>query len=99
MVVTEERPLMISEVHKLIKDSDKEEEIKTFLSKFGKIDLEKDLGLKKKLEELDILKLKDRHIVKIVDFKPDSIIELNKIVSDISLDSEESNNVLNVIRS
>jgi DNA-directed RNA polymerase subunit F len=99
MVVTEERPLMISEVHKLIKDSDKEEEIKTFLSKFGKIGLEKDLGLKKRLEELDILKLKDRHIVKIVDFKPDSIIELNKIVSDISLDSEESNNVLNVIRS
>ena len=31
MAITEERPLMISEVYKLIKDSDKGEEIKIFL--------------------------------------------------------------------
>lgn len=99
MVVKEEKPLMISEVHNLIKDSEKAEEIKTFLGKFGEINLEKDLEMKNSLEGLNILKLKERHIVKIVDFKPESIIELNKIVSDVSLDSEEANNILNVIKS
>ena len=99
MVVKEEKPLLISEVHNLIKDSEKAEEIKKFLEKFGKVNLEKDLEMKKKLGDLNILKLKEQHIVKIVDFKPESVIELNKIISDVSLDSEEANNVLNVIKS
>lgn len=99
MVVKEERPLMISEVHNLIKESDKAEEIKKFLDTFGKVNLEKDLEIKKQLEELNLLKLKEQHIVKIVDFKPESVIELNKIISDVSLDSEEASKVLNVIKS
>lgn len=99
MAVTEEKPLMISEVYQLIKNSDKEEEIKSFLGKFGKINLEKDLKLKEELENLKLIKLKEKHIVKIVDFKPESVIELNKIISDVSLDSEEANKILNVIKS
>lgn len=99
MVVKEERPLMISEVYNLIKDSEKAEEIKQFLSKFGKVKLEKDLELKKRIQELELLKLKEQHIVKLVDFKPESVVELNKIISDVSLDSEEANKVLNVIKS
>jgi DNA-directed RNA polymerase subunit F len=54
--------------------------------------------MKKELEELGILKLKEIHIIKIIDFKPTEISELNKIISDVNLDNDEVTKILDVIK-
>ena len=61
-------------------------------------ELKKALELKKELEDLDLVKLRGAHIVKVIDFLPKSATELNKIIQDVSLDSEETSKVLDVVK-
>lgn len=98
MVIKEEKALTITEVINLVEKSTKEYEIKDFLKQFNKNTLEDVKNMKKELEELGILKLKEIHIIKIIDFKPTEISELNKIISDVNLDNDEVTKILDVIK-
>ena len=60
------------------------------------MDVAKALEMRAELEGLDLIKLKDFHIVKIVDFMPKDATELNKVLLDVSLDSEEVGKILDV---
>ncbi len=44
------------------------------------------------------MKLKEEHIVKIVDFMPGDASDLNKVMVDVSLDQEEVNKILDVVK-
>jgi len=96
MAVTEERPITMAEVVSLAGDSEKAEEIKKFIKKFNKMDVKKAIGMKDELKALDLIKLKDEHIVKIVDFVPKDASELNKVIIEVSLDSDEVAKILEV---
>lgn len=98
MVIKEEKPLTITEVIDKIEKSEKEYEIKDFLKEFNKNKMEDIEKIKVELGELGILKLKETHIIKIVDFKPTDSSELNKIIIDISLDSDEVTKILDVVK-
>ena len=63
-----------------------------------KLNSEKSKKLKEDLEKLDMLKLKSSDIVKIVDIFPENAIELNKIFTETSLDSDEINKILETIK-
>jgi len=97
MVILEERPITLSEVVSLVEGSDKGKEMKSFIKDFNKMPLEKVLQLKEELESLDLIKLKEFHIVKIVDFMPRDASELNKVVVDVSLDSDEVTKILEIV--
>ena len=60
--------------------------------------VEKAKEMKEELRALDLLRLKDKHIVKIVDFIPTDASELNKVMIDVSLDQDEVNKILDVTR-
>ena len=96
MAVTEERPITMAEVVALAGDSEKSEEIKKFIKKFNKMDVEKAKEMTAELKALDLIKLKDMHIVKIVDFVPKDASELNKVIIEVSLDSDEVAKILEV---
>ena len=96
MAVTEERPITMAEVVSMAGDSEKSEEIKKFIKKFNKMDVKKALKMKEELKALDLIKLKDDHIVKIVDFVPKDASELNKVIIEVSLDSDEVAKILEV---
>ena len=96
MAVTEERPITMAEVVSLAGDSEKAEEIKKFVKSFSKMDVKKALEMKEELKGLDLIRLKDEHIVKIVDFVPKSASELNKVIIEVSLDSDEVTKILEV---
>ena len=98
MVIKEERPITMSEVVALVGDSEKSKNIKEFIRNFNKMPLNKALEMKSALKSLNILKLKEIHIVKIIDFMPEEISELNKLIIDISLDQEEINKILDVVK-
>jgi|TARA_B100002003_G_scaffold41362_1_gene36879 DNA-directed RNA polymerase subunit F len=97
MTIKEEKPITMAEVVSLAGDSDKGMAIKSFIKNFNKMPLDKALKMKKDLADLDLIRLKDTHIVKIVDFMPSGSAELNKIVMDVSLDQEEITKILDVV--
>jgi len=98
MAITEERPITMAEVAALAGDSEKGMAIKKFIKAFNKMPLKKAQELKENLKALDLIKLKESHIVKIVDFMPSDATELNKVVGDVSLDQEEVTKILDVVK-
>jgi DNA-directed RNA polymerase subunit F len=100
-MIIERTPKTLSEVQELLKgvpESDKKEEIKIFLKKFLKAKPEQAKKIKETLEKLDILKLKRENIVKIVDLLPEDASDLNKIFIDTSLNEDETNKILEIVK-
>jgi len=96
MVIKEERPITMAEVVVLVKDSEKGMEIKNFVKNFDIINIKRANEMEEALKKLDLIKLKNEHIVKIVDFIPTSASELNKVVIELSLSQDEINKILDV---
>ena len=46
----------------------------------------------------EILKLKEEHIVKIIELMPEDILDLNKIFVDIALNEDETSKILEVVK-
>ena len=97
-MIKESRPISMAEVIELVGDSEKGESIKKFVKEFEVLDFEKAKEFEKELRELDLIKLKDDSIIKIVDFIPTDAAELNKIIVEVSLDADEVNKVLEVAK-
>jgi DNA-directed RNA polymerase subunit F len=98
MAVTEETPITMAEVVALAGEGEKAEEIKRFIKNFTEMPVEKAKEMKEELRALDLMKLKEEHIVKIVDFIPTDASELNKTIIEVSLDQDEVNKILDVTK-
>ncbi len=72
-------------------------DIKGFIKKFTKLKPKEAKELKKKLEGLDMMKLRAEQIIKIIDLLPENQEDLNKIV-DISLDENETKKILETVK-
>lgn len=81
-----------------IKESEKTKEVKAFIKKFSKIDAKNANKLKEEIESMNIVKLKRADIVKIIDVLPENAVELNKIFTEVTLDSDETNKILSAIK-
>ena len=87
-------PLSISESTKYIKNK----ELNGFVKNFVKLKEEKVKKLKEKIEELNLMKLNPKSISKIIDFLPEDKEDLNKILTEINLDENETNTILQTIK-
>jgi DNA-directed RNA polymerase subunit F len=96
MVIQEEKALTLAEVVSLVKDTEKGEEVKKFIANFVTVDAEKAKEMREEIEGLNIIKLKDSYIVKIIDFLPKDAAELNKVLSEVSFDADEIAKIVNV---
>jgi DNA-directed RNA polymerase subunit F len=86
--------LSLSETSEYIKD----DSTKAFMKKFSKLPVEKAKELRKKLQELSILKINEKHISKIIDLLPEDKEALNKIVQEANLDENETNSIIHAIK-
>jgi len=92
-------PLSMNEIVGYAKKiEDKETDIIGFIKKFTKLTPKESNELRKKLEELELMKVKPEHIVKIVDLVPENAGDLNKIFTDVGLDEDETNKILERIK-
>ncbi|MDP2947221.1 MAG: hypothetical protein Q8N88_03835 [Nanoarchaeota archaeon] len=98
MAIKEEKPISMPEVLDLVGDSDKGKQIKDFIKGFGPMKIKDAQSLMNDLRNLGIIKLKDSHIVKIIDFKPADATQLIKILSEITLDSDEVTKILDAVK-
>jgi len=100
-MILERTPLNMNEVDEIIKDipdSDKKEEMKAYLKKFSKTKSTQARKIKEALEKLDLLKIKREHVVKIIDLLPTDASDLNKIFVDVSLNEDETNKILEIVK-
>ncbi len=98
-MINNTEPLSMVEVQAYIKKSeDSEADIMEFIKKFVKLNLKDAKKLMNKIEELDLIKIKKEHIVKIIDLMPKTQEDLNKIFVDVSLNEDETNKILDTIK-
>ena len=101
-MILDRTPLNLNEVAKILEDvsdSDKKEAMRMYMKKFLKTPEAKATKIKEGLEQMDLLKLKREHIVKIVDLLPADASDLNKIFIDVSLNEDETNKILELVKS
>lgn len=97
----EMKPLSSVEAEKIIASSKQDgenKEIENFLKKFIKLDEKKAEKIEKELDALEIIKLKEEHKVKIIDLLPEDASDINKIFTDVSLDENEIDKILEVVK-
>ncbi|MDD5191801.1 MAG: hypothetical protein PHH54_05065 [Candidatus Nanoarchaeia archaeon] len=100
-MILDRKPLDLNEVQEILKDipeNEKKTQMEVYLKKFLKTKTEKAKKVKEELEKLDLLKIKNEHIVKIVDLMPEDASDLNKIFTDVSLTEDETNKILDIIK-
>lgn len=108
MKITEEKPLTLVELSEKIdkiKKRDKElgsraERIKEYLNKFVKLKTKRVGELKKELDNLNIPRLKERHMVKLIDILPRDMDSLKMIFAgeDVTIKQDDLEKILNVIK-
>lgn len=98
MIKTNE-PLSIAEITEYVKkDANSETDIVKFIKKFTKLKLKEAKELREKIDRLNLMKINDKHICKMIDFLPENQEELNKIVNDVALDEDETKKLLDTIK-
>ena len=100
-MIYERIPLNLNEVQEILKDipdNEKKQEMELYLKKFLKASSKQAKKIKEELEKLDLLKLKEEHLVKIVDLLPEDASDLNKIFVDVSLNEDETNKILEIVK-
>ncbi len=92
-------PLSMAEAAEYLKDPEgREAEIRGFIKKFTKMKPEKAKEIRKKITALDLMKVREEHISSIIDTLPENMEELNKIFREASLDEDEANKILTIIK-
>ncbi len=98
-MIHKNQPLSMAESLEFIKSSEEENaEIVGFIKKFSVLSPEQGKEMRKKIEELKLLKVKPENIAKIIDLLPDNSADLNKIFEDVSLDEDEANKILDIVK-
>jgi len=98
MAIIEEKPITMAEVMALAGEGERSEAIKKYIKGYVRTSQEDAQKMREELKGLNILKLKDSHIVKIIDFMPETLSELNKIIGENSLDADEITKILDVVK-
>lgn len=89
-------PLSLAEAKEYLQEEN--EDVKGFINKFAQLDAEKAKELRGKLEELDMIKLSEYHVAKIIDVLPVEPEEINKIFTDTNLEEDEKNQIIEIVK-
>lgn len=106
--IIEEKPISMAEVKDYLDDVKKtkkelnfrENKSLVYINTFAKIKPKDAEELRKGLEKLDITRLKEKYIVKIIDLLPKNLDELKMILSgeEVTLKSEDLNKIIEIVK-
>lgn len=96
-MIISKKSLTLAEVKELTADVENPV-MQDYIKAFSKLNKEKSLALADEVIALNNPRLKEEHIIKIVDFLPTDAEDLNKILLDVSLSEEEINAILNLVK-
>ena len=98
-MIKNNEPLSMAEAKGYVKKREgSETDVLGFINKFTKLSPKEAIELRKKLEDMKMMKLKKEHIVKIIDLMPENPENLNKIFIDVGLDEDETKKILETVK-
>jgi len=98
-MIQNNEPLSMTEAMEYAKkDLETGKEVVGFIKKFTKLKPAEVKKLKDKLKELDLIKLNEKNMCKLVDFLPENTEDLNKILVDVNLNEDETKKILDTIK-
>ncbi|MEM2932807.1 MAG: RNA polymerase Rpb4 family protein [Candidatus Pacearchaeota archaeon] len=104
MKIIKKTPISLAEVKEILAKEKKEENKKVeqvldYVNKFAKLSAENARKLMEELKTLQIVKLDEEYIVKIVDILPEDADDVRKIFvgSSISLNQDEIQKILEIV--
>ena len=101
-MILESKPITMAESKEILKDYDTEKAKASIImiKKFSKLTSEEAKKIFSEIKKLNLEKLKDEDIVKIIDFLPEDPESLRKIFagSDITFDQDEISKILNAAK-
>lgn len=90
--------LSMAEASEYINDNEKNTEIIAFTKKFSKMSTKDAKEIREKIKNLNLMKVQEEHISKIIDILPEDAQELNKIFVDVSLEEDETKKILDTVK-
>lgn len=97
-MILDKKPLAIAEVKEYVKDIEGKEALINYLKKFGKLPKNDVKKIEEKIKAVDNLKIKDRDVVKVIDFLPKDKEDVSKIFIENNLNDEETKALLEIIK-
>lgn len=100
-MINERTPISMAEANEIlgsVKETEKIKEAMGFIKKYSKISTEKAKELRKELEGTHILKMKNSDITKIIEILPENASEVNKIFTEVALDADETNKIIDAVK-
>ena len=97
-MIIERIPITLGKVKELVGQGEKQDKIKMFINQFSPLKVEKASKMEEELKKLDLIKLKNEHIVKIVDLMPEDSADLSKALPNVSLNQDKVNKILDVVK-
>ena len=106
--IIEEKPINLGEVKEVLSNLEKRDQelnfssnrTKEYLDAFISLSKEKKDNLKKSLHNLNLTRLKEEHIVKIIDFLPKNVNELKSVLQayPLSMAKNDQEEILRVVK-
>lgn len=97
-MILSKKPLTLAQVDALVPRGEEKKPIHDYLKKFVLLSKEKAEKLLEELRALNNPKLKEDNLIKIVDFLPRDLEDLNKILIETSLSEAEANAILEIVK-
>lgn len=82
----------------LAEEKEKNAELIAFTKKFNQLKPKEAKELKKKLNGLGIIKMREEQVSKVIDVFPEDAEDFNKIFTDMSLNEDEKKKILDTIK-
>lgn len=82
----------------LLEEKEKNAELISFIKKFNQLSPKDAKELRKKLIELNLMKMREEQISKIIDMLPETAEDLTKIFTDLGLNEDEKKKILETIK-
>ena len=97
-MILSKKPLTLAEVNSLVPKGEEKKPIHDYLKKFVQLSKEDAGKLLGDLVALNNPKLKEENLVKLVDFLPRDLEDVNKILNEANLSESEANAILEIVK-
>ena len=97
-MILSKKPLTLVEVKEYRKEREEKKPVDEYLAKFTKVTKERAKKIAEEIRALNNPKINEEQIVKVIDILPEDVEEVNKIFTEVNLNEEEANAILNIIK-
>ncbi len=97
-MILEKIPVTMAEVKEVVVKLEERQALKDYMKKFTKLSKDKAEKLIEEVKALKNLKIKEENLVKLADFLPRDAEDLNKVFTEVNLNEEEINAILEITK-